>query len=67
MMLTTVFNRRVDPNDAESLAAYFGHKWSLPERNEIFTFYMTERLRPLFEESLNSKLEKINCMKASDS
>jgi hypothetical protein len=66
-MLSTIFTRRVDPNDAESLAAYFGHKWSLPEMNEIFTFYMTERLHPLYEESLNSKLEKINNMTASDS
>ena len=66
-MLSTVFTRRVDPNDAESLAAYFGHKWSLPEMNEIFTFYMSERLRPLYDESLNSKVDKINNMKDSDS
>jgi hypothetical protein len=62
MMLPTVFTHRVDPNNAESLAAYLGHKWSLPEMNEIFTFYMTERLRPVFEESLNSKLDNINCI-----
>ena len=61
-MLSTVLTRRVDPNDAESLVGYFGHKWSLPEMNEIFTFYMTERLRPLFEESLKSKLDNINNM-----
>ncbi len=52
-MLSTAFTFRVDSNQAESLAAYLEYKWSLPEKQEIVTFYMTEKLHPLFVESLS--------------